>query len=101
MTYLLDPRAWMAIGALFVAWYLIDYGNRTGSNSKRVAVIEAQLADTNARLKGYTSRDEQAAIDADVARSEGYDRAVLTLKLAPKDRCPATQAMIQAFEMVR
>ena len=60
--------------------------------------IERELADVNSRIAAYTLRDDQAAIDSDVLRNQGYQRALAELGTA--DKCVVTPAMVKAFTRI-
>ena len=96
--FALNPRVWIAAGVIAIGLYLVHWGDANGFNAQRVAAIERQLADTNARLKGYQQRDDQAAIDADVLRDEGYQRA--KQELGATDKCIITPAMAEALNRI-
>lgn len=102
MMTLLMPKTYLfaTIAAVFVVFcaYLVHWGDTHGFNARRLHQIERELADVNSRIAGYTLRDDQAAIDADVLRSEGYHKALS--ELGTVDKCVVTPAMVRAFERV-
>ena len=77
---------------------LFALGDAHGLNAKRVAAVVAERDKANARIKGFTQADDQAAIDADVLRDQGYQRALKDLGAV--DKCIVTPGMIQAFERI-
>lgn len=98
MTALLSKELWIAIGAVSLAGYFIHWGNAHGPNAARVAAIQRELDSVNAKVAAYNQRDDQAATDAEVLRSEGYHKALAELGTA--DKCIVTPAMLRAFERV-
>lgn len=89
----------IAIGAVVLAGYLVWWGDAHGLNASRVAAIQRELDDVNARIATYNRIDEQAAVDAEVLRSEGYHKALAELGAA--DKCIVTPGMLKAFERIR
>lgn len=98
MTIFASKHLWAAIAAVAFCGYLIHWGDANGFNARRVKQIERELADVNSRIAGYTQRDDQAAIDAELLRSEGYHKALSELSTA--DKCLVTPAMVRAFERI-
>lgn len=98
MTALLSKELWIAIGAVALAGYFIHWGNAHGPNAVRLAAIQRELDTVNAKVEAYNQRDDQAAVDAELLRSEGYHKALAELGAA--DKCIVTPAMLRAFERV-
>lgn len=98
MTLLASKNFWIAIAAVAFCGYLVHWGDANGFNAAKVAKIERELADVNSRIAAYTLRDDQAAVDADLLRSEGYHKALSELGTA--DKCLVTPAMVRAFERI-
>ena len=95
MTILLSRTFWIVTAASMFGAYLVHWGDAHGFNAYRLRLIQRELADVNSRIAGYTQRDEQAAIDAEVLRSEGYHKALA--ELGTTDKCVVTPAMAKAF----
>lgn len=95
MTFL-NPKVWFIVGMIALAGYLVWYGDNHGFSARKLDTIQRDLDKANARIKGFTQADDQAAIDADVLRDEGYQRALKDL--GANDKCIVTPGMIQAFE---
>lgn len=93
-----NPHVWLVVGAFAVVAYLIHWGDKHGSNARKVAAIERQLADTNARLTGYAERDERAAIADEHARESGYLKAIADL--GSTNKCLVTPAMVTALSRI-
>lgn len=75
--------------------YLVVWGDRNGVNAHRIAKIERELIAANAAIKSYNQRDDQAAVEADTLRDEGYRRALADLGSA--DKCVVTDTMARAL----
>lgn len=89
-------KEWFIVGMVIVAGgWLVWWGDNHGFSARQLAEIKRQAAATNAKIEGFNARDEQAAIDADVLRSEGYQKALADLSAA--DKCIVTPAMIRAI----
>ena len=63
------------------------------------ALVAKEIARLNDRIADYTRRDDQASIDADVLRDQGYQRALADL--SAKDRCVVTPGMVSAFGRIK
>lgn len=98
MTLFMSRTFWIVLAATLVGAYLVQWGNAHGPNAYRLKLIQRELADVNSRIAGYTQRDEQAAIDAELLRTEGYHKALAELGAA--DKCIVTPAMVRAFERI-
>lgn len=90
----------LVIGSIIVTLCIAiaGWGDMHGFNAAKVRKIEAELAHVNARIKEFTLRDEQAAIDDEALRNEGYQKALSELGSA--DKCIVTPAMVRAIERV-
>ncbi len=89
-------KEWVIVGmVIFAGGWLVWWGDNHGFSAHALAKIRAEHAAATARIEGFTQRDDQAAIDADVLRSQGYQKALADLTSA--DKCIATPAMIRAF----
>jgi hypothetical protein len=75
--------------------YLVAWGDRNGFNAQKMAKIERELIAANAAVKSYSQRDDQAAVDADTLRDEGYRRALADL--GSGDKCVVTETMARAL----
>lgn len=92
-------RIWFIVGMVVVAGVvLVAWGDSNGLNARKLAAIKTDLDKANARIKGFTQADDQAAIDADVLRNEGYERALKDLSAT--DKCIATETMVRAINRI-
>lgn len=90
---------YLKIGAaVALVAYLVWWGDAYGLNARRVAKIERELVEANARIKSYNQRDDQAAVEADKLREQAYHEAMA--ELSSNDRCIVTDAMARALRRV-
>jgi len=80
---------------LFVAGYLVSWGDRHGFNAHRIAAMQREIDATNDSLKTFAEHDFATAATADSLREEGYQAAVALLNGSGK--CLVTPVMAQAF----
>jgi tRNA(Phe) wybutosine-synthesizing methylase Tyw3 len=98
MTAILSKELWIAIGAVALAAYLVHWGDSNGFNASKVRAIQRELDRVNAEVSAYNRTDDQAAVNADALRAEGYQKALA--ELGTSDKCVVTPAMVRAFERI-
>lgn len=95
MTLLALKHFWIGVGVLMICGYLIHWGDTHGLNAARVASIQRELDEVNQKVAAYNLKEEQAAVDLEVARSDGYHKALS--ELATTDRCTVTPSIAAAI----
>lgn len=87
---------YLKIGAaVALVAYLVWWGDAHGLNARRVAKVERELVEANARIKAYSQRDDEAAREADKLREQVFHEAMA--ELAAGDKCIVTDAMARAL----
>jgi cell division protein FtsB len=90
------PLTYLKLGAaVAIVAYLVWWGDAYGLNARRVAKIERDLIEANARIKAYSQRDDQAEAEAEKAREAGYHQAMA--ELASGDTCIVSDTMARAL----
>lgn len=89
-------KEWAIVAmVVFAGGWLVWFGDHHGTNAMRLAAIQAELAETNKSILDFTTKDNQAATEADALRSEGYQKALS--EILTGEKCLVTPAMAASF----
>jgi hypothetical protein len=94
MTLLLNPRVWMAAGAIMLLAYTWNHG-RKFEQRQEAARVEA----TNARIRAVNAREEAAAAKEAELRDAAYTDASAVLLRSGK--CYATPEVADALSSIK
>lgn len=89
-----------AILAVFIFFAGMDYGDKHGTNARKLANAQIQLEDTNKKLRVYNAQDEAEIRLQAALQDQAFDEASAALLKLGKG-CPATQAMADILNRIR